>query len=232
MNDASANTAVLLFTRTLAEESKAKRFRIGGNDASPVVAQSLIRKSEHIVIDSGLPYFIIDSSQQVGHTFGQRLSHAVNSVFTYGFERVIIIGNDCPNLKTMDVSQVNLQLACKDLVLGPATDGGAYIIGLKKACYHEAQFSNLDWEKSTLIDSFHRYIDRFGLTSAFTVIKSDIDNTEDLMVFVFANRYHTLSVLYVSLLSVSNACRDKEIIFLPQNCCRTLPMRGPPRVAV
>ena len=62
---------------------------------------------------------------------GQRLNRAFADVFSGGAERVVIIGSDYPEVKTADVRTAWKELKAHDLVLGPAVDGGYWLIGLR-----------------------------------------------------------------------------------------------------
>ena len=63
---------------------------------------------------------------------GQRLTSAFASAFANGAERVVIIGSDCPDVSVCDIEFAWSALHTNDVVLGPATDGGYWLIGLRR----------------------------------------------------------------------------------------------------
>jgi rSAM/selenodomain-associated transferase 1 len=62
---------------------------------------------------------------------GERMRLAFSGCFETGVERVVIIGTDCPSLGAEDVEEAVDLLEENTLVLGPATDGGYYLIGIR-----------------------------------------------------------------------------------------------------
>ncbi len=72
-----------------------------------------------------------DYVPQVGTDLGARLAQAVETAFQEGTKRIIVVGADCPELNQEDLQQAFEALANRDVVLGPARDGGYYLIGLQ-----------------------------------------------------------------------------------------------------
>ncbi|MBS0657275.1 MAG: DUF2064 domain-containing protein [Verrucomicrobia bacterium] len=84
------------------------------------------------------------SQRQVGTDFGQRLQHAVESLRAAGYARIVIIGRDCPTLQAADLEEAFTRLRSGDAaVLGPASDGGCYLIGLQAA--HTDALRDIPW---------------------------------------------------------------------------------------
>ena len=75
-------------------------------------------------------YFYKD--EQFGVGLGERMDEAVKSSMEEGAEKVIIIGSDCYDLKTEIIEGAFDALSANDVVIGPAEDGGYYLIGMKK----------------------------------------------------------------------------------------------------
>ena len=80
--------------------------------------------------------------QPTGH-LGQRLSLAVDQAFADGSGRLVIIGTDCPSLRTAHLQAAFAALEQCDVVFGPALDGGYYLIGLKHP--QPSLFEQIDW---------------------------------------------------------------------------------------
>src|SRR5262249_44785829 len=83
------------------------------------------------------------SSPQGDGDLGQRLQSAFQRVFQRGAKRVVIIGSDCPSIRAEDIREAWHALQMHDVVLGPATDGGYWLIGLKGSQPH--LFRDVRW---------------------------------------------------------------------------------------
>jgi len=69
---------------------------------------------------------------QVGGDLGERMRNAFVAHSESGMEKVVLIGTDCPSLEGTHLVQAFEALEHSDLVLGPARDGGYYLIGMKR----------------------------------------------------------------------------------------------------
>ncbi|MBM9500146.1 TIGR04282 family arsenosugar biosynthesis glycosyltransferase [Leptospira sp. 201903071] len=68
---------------------------------------------------------------QTGSDLGERMKNSFLETFQSGTEKVLIIGSDCPDLETKHIREAFSALESKDAVIGPAKDGGYYLLGLK-----------------------------------------------------------------------------------------------------
>jgi rSAM/selenodomain-associated transferase 1 len=98
------------------------------------------------------PYFPAHWSfwEQKGADLGERLRHALAASLGRGAGRIAVIGTDCPYLDSADIEQAWESLEFHDLVLGPANDGGYWLIGLKKL-YPEL-FTEISWGTERVLD--------------------------------------------------------------------------------
>ncbi len=80
---------------------------------------------------------------QKGDDIGCRMTAAFQQAFTAGSRRIILVGSDCPALTAAILHSALNKLQRRDLVLGPAVDGGYYLIGLKHPC--PALFTEISW---------------------------------------------------------------------------------------
>ena len=107
----------------------------------------------------------------------QRLSHAFQSAFATGFSRVAVIGSDTPHITPADIQLAWDSLADHDVVLGPATDGGYWLISLKQ--WFPSLFENIPWSSPAVLSTT---LDR-ARASALKVFLlrelSDIDTAAD-----------------------------------------------------
>jgi glycosyltransferase A (GT-A) superfamily protein (DUF2064 family) len=89
-----------------------------------------------------------------------------------------MIGTDCPELDEAIITLAFKQLEIKDVVVGPALDGGYYLLGL--SAMHAELFEGIAWSTSSVLSNTVQIAERLSLSIAFTSEKQDIDTLEDL----------------------------------------------------
>ncbi|MDB0026826.1 TIGR04282 family arsenosugar biosynthesis glycosyltransferase, partial [Polaribacter sp.] len=91
---------------------------------------------------------IYQKKQQLGEDLGIRMQNAFQDAFANGYEKVLIVGSDLIDLSEEIIEKGFLQLASNDVVIGPAEDGGYYLLGMKSV--HPNVFKNKNWGTSTV----------------------------------------------------------------------------------
>jgi rSAM/selenodomain-associated transferase 1 len=86
--------------------------------------------------------------QQVGKDLGFRMQHAFKKSFDAGYQKVMIIGSDLYDLTTQNIEKAFKELDNNDIVIGPAEDGGYYLLGMKSL--QKKVFKNKDWGTETV----------------------------------------------------------------------------------
>ncbi|ARV06501.1 glycosyltransferase [Polaribacter sp. SA4-10] len=86
--------------------------------------------------------------QQVGEDLGIRMQYAFEQSFAAGYEKVMIIGSDLYDLTTENIENAFQKLDTNEVVLGPAEDGGYYLLGMKSL--EENIFKNKNWGTETV----------------------------------------------------------------------------------
>lgn len=86
---------------------------------------------------------------QQGSDLGARMALAFKEGFAAGFERIIIIGSDMYDLTTTDIDQAFTALATEEVVIGPAQDGGYYLLGMTR--FTNAIFQQKAWGTDTVL---------------------------------------------------------------------------------
>ncbi len=114
---------------------------------------------------------------QQGDGLGQRMKHAFADADRPG--RTILIGSDCPEVDTAIIRTGLEKLTSHDLVLGPAADGGYYLIGLKRPA--TPLFDDIDWGTGRVLAQTLVKAESLGLTIALLPVLHDIDRPEDLV---------------------------------------------------
>lgn len=113
-----------------------------------------------------------------GSHFAEKFSHALNATLAMGFQEVVIIGNDCPDLSAALLSESFRQLDTHDIVLGPARDGGFYLLGLRQ--FDESLLSGIRWCSGAVRAQLIGNIARLGLSLHLLPQQRDIDARSDL----------------------------------------------------
>ncbi|MEG3838957.1 TIGR04282 family arsenosugar biosynthesis glycosyltransferase [Microcoleus sp. herbarium14] len=116
---------------------------------------------------------------QIDGDLGARMTAAFQNSFDSGVDKVAIIGTDCPDLKAEIMAQAFDELSDRDLVLGPAKDGGYYLIGLRRAI--PELFGGINWGTSEVFACTRAIAQNLGLNIAVLPILPDIDRPEDLL---------------------------------------------------
>jgi len=118
---------------------------------------------------------------QSGHTLGDRMFQACSWALEHKYDRVIIVGSDCPGMDEDFVVDAFSAMEKTDFVLGPSSDGGYYLIGMKLA--HEFVFDDIAWSEPDVCDLTVERIEARDLKTTLLEEKQDIDNADDLARF-------------------------------------------------
>ena len=119
---------------------------------------------------------------QGGGDLGERLSRAFASAFANGSERVVIVGSDCPEVKSSDIRAAWQQLQSHDLVVGPAVDGGYWLIGLRAP--QPELFRDIAWSSDQVLGQTLQRAKTLGLRIQLLRILTDIDTEADWNAYV------------------------------------------------
>ena len=114
---------------------------------------------------------------QGGGDLGARLQRAFESAFASGAERVVIVGSDCPAVKAADIRTAWKELKSHDLVVGPAVDGGYWLIGLRAP--QPELFREIAWSSEQVLGQTLQRARTLGLRIQLLRILTDIDTEED-----------------------------------------------------
>jgi len=106
---------------------------------------------------SDLPRYIA----QQGDGLGERLNHGFREMFQLGYSRVAALGSDTLNLKAELIQNAFENLNHHDVILGPARDGGYYLIGMNRP--HPELFEGITWSTAEVLPQTRRVIHRLNL---------------------------------------------------------------------
>ncbi|MCA9473405.1 MAG: TIGR04282 family arsenosugar biosynthesis glycosyltransferase [Nitrospirales bacterium] len=113
---------------------------------------------------------------------GQRMSHMFDAAFTQHYLKTMIIGSDLPTIDHDIIQQAVEALSKHDVVLGPAHDGGYYLIGLN--CSTPGLFSEIPWSTNHVISRTQEIAETLGLTLKLLPLQRDLDTSDDLQYYI------------------------------------------------
>ena len=113
---------------------------------------------------------------QKGENLGAKMSHAFKEAFIRS-KSVLIIGTDCPYITPALIEKAFKLLEKSDLVIGPAEDGGYYLLGMNRL--HASLFENMPWSSEKVCEMTLKQASILGLVTETLPVLSDIDYQAD-----------------------------------------------------
>lgn len=222
-------TAIILFADLPDFEVRAKSFcDFSSKKATQKVSAILTHHFHKLAKTTTATTFLIDTFQQKGNSFGEKITNAFAYIYAKGFENVICIGNDCPDLDLQSLQNSIKQVEAGNIVLGPTFDGGAYLIGIPKHKFSQQSFLQIKWQSKQTFQ---------GLKSSFQndVIEltclADVDSEKD---FAFSSLNNCLVKRLLNTISsfksnfVLNFDIQKHSVFLVDFSF----LKGPPLLSI
>lgn len=117
---------------------------------------------------------------QRGNDLGERMFNCFSDVFAMGYDKCALIGSDIVGLNKEILSHAFAELDKNDCVIGPATDGGYYMIAFNKGKCEKSLFKNMEWSTDKVYNTTISRLTDCGTAYASTMILPDIDTEEDL----------------------------------------------------
>lgn len=117
-------------------------------------------------------------SIQTGESLGERMFNAFTAVFTAGFDQALIIGSDCYDLSSDLILLALRKLEEKDIVIGPAADGGYYLLGMHAPTKN--LFEHIQWSTNCVFTDTLKIIERNQYTYYLLPVLRDVDTAEDI----------------------------------------------------
>ncbi len=121
---------------------------------------------------------IYHTAYQVESDLGGRMQNAFESLFNKGYERVVIMGSDCYELTKEIIEEAFEKLKSKEVVIGPAKDGGYYLLGLTQLI--PQLFTDVKWSTDEVFSSTVKALNSLKISYDTTAVLSDIDVYDDL----------------------------------------------------
>ena len=212
MNSLKSNfstTAIILFARSEKMESSLKLI-------APSAKQNLLlwKKMNDRVLKTiqktNLPYFIYSETNQVGKTFGEKITYCIKEVFAKGFENVIVVGNDCIALKAKHLSNTEKNLQTNSCVLGADYNGGVYLIGITKLGFNDKDFESIPWQTKNVFSDLQSLYQKQAVV--YLPILDDCNSTSDFKKILHQLPYYSsLKKILLSFLFVPKHQNKIEI---------------------
>jgi len=128
------------------------------------------------LVDDGTRLF-----PQRGDTLGDRMRNAFERLFAAGYSGIVMIGSDLPSLPASHLAQAFTRVRERPdaVVIGPASDGGYYLIGLRRL-YPQLFTSSIAWSTGDVLTTTTRIAESCGLKVSLVSPWHDVDTVDDL----------------------------------------------------
>lgn len=165
---------------TIGDDKALKIYEVLVNHTHDLVKQLDVKRYLFFAmhLDSDEQWNHCDGRVQKGDDLGAKMFHAINEVRAEGAERVVVIGTDCYELNVDILKQSFEDLKSHDYCIGPAEDGGYYLIGTTAP--DKEVFLNKEWSTETVFEEAKSNISNIGKSLAVLPVLSDVDYEEDL----------------------------------------------------
>lgn len=117
-------------------------------------------------------------TEQVQGDLGVRMYKAITGAINTGSRKVVLIGTDIPEPVSGYIEKAFLMLDKTDIVIGPVTDGGYWLVGMNRAVNI---FNGVNWGTETVLSQTVNIIKEQGLTFSQLPAIDDIDTVDDLI---------------------------------------------------
>ena len=189
----TSKKALLIFTRNPElGKVKTRLAKTVGDQSALDIYNFLIQHTVEITKDLNVDKYVFYSDEihkddawdtdifrkriQIGNDLGERMQNAFEEILTMGYQMAIIIGSDMFNWEKSDLGTAFDQLSNHSIVIGPATDGGYYLMGMKEL--HPQLFRNKDWGTDQVL---HRTIkDLSNMDYLLLEERNDVDIYDDI----------------------------------------------------
>jgi hypothetical protein len=118
---------------------------------------------------------------QEGEDLGERMERAFVRMFSEGAKQAVLIGSDIPGLTAEILRQAFFSLAEHDAVIGPANDGGYYLIGFSGMAFSPGIFHAMPWSTGSVFRETVERLTASSLTCRILPERIDADTREDLI---------------------------------------------------
>lgn len=126
----------------------------------------------------------LDIRPQGPGDLGRRMASALSEAHRRGFQEAVLVGSDIPKLSCRHFAAARQALCTAPVVLGPARDGGYYLIGTHRDAWRQGVdglFRDMPWSTAEVFEETLARADSLGLTVHGLPVLADVDRPEDLV---------------------------------------------------
>lgn len=176
-----SDTALVIFSRLPKSEAGCKQL-----SSKSFITELLLEQLYNYTIRVGkaadLPLIKFTEEKQSCGSFGKKISEALANVFSKNFENIIVIGSDCPGLKTKHIKDAHQRLANGEkMVIGADKRSGIYLMGINKAAFKKEAFLQFSWQTAYLFSEIKNYASAFAHSVLSDVLR-DVNTSKDVLV--------------------------------------------------
>jgi rSAM/selenodomain-associated transferase 1 len=142
-------------------------------------------KVEHVTRWIGGEYHYLP---QHGENLGERMNNCFIQGFFQGFEKLVVIGSDCPDLPDTLIKGAFQRLDTCDSVIGPCQDGGYYLLGFTKQRFSPTVFQGIPWSTSAVFAKTMDALEKSTLQVSVLPEWQDVDTVDDIQDLYMRNR--------------------------------------------
>ena len=184
---------LIIFTRNpILGKVKTRLAKTVGDKTALDIYTFLLKKTKEITLDSPCDKVVYYSEKlikndiwncnsfrkevQSGEDLGAKMKNSFYDAFENNYRKVVLIGSDIYDLESYHINEAFKKLETNDVVMGPALDGGYYLIGLKKM--HPKIFDNKRWGSSTVRKDTLKNLEKVDVH--LLPVLNDVDVIEDI----------------------------------------------------
>ena len=187
-------TCVVVYGREpIAGRAKTRLAASIGDEAAADLYRVLLARSIHEAVSTGFHVVLALSGKpgvawqppsgvaleiQRGVDLGERLRNTFDRCFSEGWSRVIVVGSDCPAMTADHIRSAATALERSDAVVGPAEDGGYWLIGQRTP--GTDRFTGIPWSSDATMEATRNRLRDAGVSWSEVERLSDVDTIEDL----------------------------------------------------
>ncbi len=186
--------ALMLFVRNpLLGHVKTRLAKSLGDNAALAIYKFLLQHTKNIIKNLPINIFIFyadyvndddiwneyEKYMQQGNTLGDRMENAFTLLMEKGFSQIAIIGSDCYELTSAIIEEAFYTLKENDVVVGPAADGGYYLLAIKAP--FKNLFQNIEWSTASVCRHTIKKITAQNLSYNLLPVLHDVDEEKDVI---------------------------------------------------
>ena len=142
-----------------------------------IAADKFVFYHQQITVDDIWNGNRFNKKLQTGESLGDKMKAAFDEIFKLGYKKIMIIGSDCLQLNSTIINAGFGLLDEQDTVIGPATDGGYYLLGMKKN--YGFIFDNKTWSTESVFDESMKDMQQHHLSTGLLPLLTDVDTEAD-----------------------------------------------------